>query len=70
MRLGANEDFSAILEINPDDHGALFARGVGRQWLGKADEAEQDFDRLAELTPDEADDPRGDVPGFPPDAEA
>ena len=64
--MGANEeaieDFSASLEIVPDDTRALFARAVARQWVGRDDAANEDFDRHFEFATDEADaDPAGDA---------
>ena len=66
LRVGANEeaieDFSASLEIVPDDTRALFARAVARQWVGRDDAANEDFDRHFEFATDEADaDPAGDA---------
>ena len=58
MRMGGNseaiEGFSAILNPDPDNSGALFARAVARQWLGRHEEASKDYERLFELAPDEA----------------
>ena len=66
LRVGANEeaieDFSASLEIVPDDTRALFARAVARQWVGRDDAANEDFDRHFEFATDEAAaDPAGDA---------
>ena len=66
LRVGANEEaieeFSAILELVPDDTRALFARAVARQWVGRDDAANEDFDRYFEFATDEAAaDPAGDA---------
>lgn len=47
----AENTYNAILNMKPDESEAYFLRGNVRMGLGKAQEAQEDFDKVAEMEP-------------------
>ena len=48
---GSIEDYSAVLEINPDDHIVWYNRGLGYYRIDENEKAEADYTRCIELNP-------------------
>ena len=49
----AIEDFSAVIEADPENLGAYMTRGFVLSNLGRHEEAARDYGRLIELAPDD-----------------
>ena len=49
----AIEDFSAVIEADPENFGAYMTRGFVLSNLGRHEEAAKDYGRLVELAPDD-----------------